>query len=117
MKSFFFLQSHCFLCRFSCFLFRLQSIATPHFFFLELTPEQIEENRKHEERKDRLHQNYLKRKTNGKQKEYEEKVKVRRKEEIEAKKEAIRAEDIAKGVFIPVSMTARPEPQIAPRQT
>ena len=33
MKSFFF-QSHCFLCRFSCFLFRLQSIATPHFFFI-----------------------------------------------------------------------------------
>ena len=51
------------------------------------------------------------------QKEYEEKVKARRKEEIEAKKEAIRAEDIVKGVFIPVSMTARPEPQIAPRQT
>jgi len=89
----------------------------PHFGEVELTPEQIEENRKHEERKDRLHQNYLKRKANGKQKEYEERIKAKKKEEIEAKKEAIRAEDIAKGVFIPVSMTARPEPQIAPRQT
>ena len=36
-----------------------------------LTPEELEEIRKREERKDRLHQNYLKRKANGKQKEYE----------------------------------------------
>ena len=37
-----------------------------------LTPEEQEELRKKEERKDRLHQNYLRRKANGKQKEWEE---------------------------------------------
>lgn len=37
-----------------------------------------EEERKINERRDRLHQNYLKRKTNGKQQEYEKKYKVRR---------------------------------------
>ena len=35
-----------------------------------LTPEEQEELRKKEERKDRLHQNYLRRKANGKQKEW-----------------------------------------------
>ena len=35
-------------------------------------PEEQEELRKKEERKDRLHQNYLRRKANGKQKEWEE---------------------------------------------
>ena len=43
----------------------------PAFGEVELTPEELEEIRKREERKDRLHQNYLKRKANGKQKEYE----------------------------------------------
>ena len=37
-----------------------------------------EEERKINERKDRLHQNYLKRKANGKQQEYEERHKARR---------------------------------------
>ena len=37
-----------------------------------------EEERKINERKDRLHQNYLKRKANGKQQEYEERYKTRR---------------------------------------
>ncbi len=37
-----------------------------------------EEERKINERRDRLHQNYLKRKANGKQQEYEERYKVRR---------------------------------------
>ena len=32
-----------------------------------MTPEEIEEMKKREARKDRLHQNYLKRKANGKQ--------------------------------------------------
>ena len=64
---------------------------------MELTPEELEEIRKREERKDRLHQNYLKRKASGAQKRYEDKIKKRKKAEIEAKKAAIRAEDIAKG--------------------
>ena len=66
--------------------------------------------RKREERKDRLHQNYLKRKASGAQKRYEDKIKKRKKAEIEAKKAAIRAEDIAKGVFVPVSSLPQREP-------
>ena len=65
---------------------------------------------KRQERKDRLHQNYLKRKASGAQKRYEDKIKGRKKAEIEAKKAAIRAEDIAKGVFVPVSSLPQREP-------
>ena len=83
----------------------------PAFGEVELTPEELEEIRKREERKDRLHQNYLKRKASGAQKRYEDKIKGRKKAEIEAKKAAIRAEDIAKGVFVPVSSLPQREPQ------
>ena len=83
----------------------------PAFGEVELTPEELEEIRKREERKDRLHQNYLKRKASGAQKRYEDKIKDKRKAEIEAKKAAIRAEDIAKGVFVPVSSLPQREPQ------
>ena len=40
-----------------------------------------------------------------------DKIKGRKKAEIEAKKAAIRAEDIAKGVFVPVSSLPQREPQ------
>ena len=83
----------------------------PAFGEVELTPEELEEIRKREERKDRLHQNYLKRKASGAQKRYEDKIKGRKKAEIEAKKAAIRAEDIAKGVFVPVSQLPAREPK------
>ena len=83
----------------------------PAFGEVELTPEELEELRKREERKDRLHQNYLKRKANGKQKAYEERTKAKKKAEIEAKKQAIRTEDIARGVFIPVSSLPKLEPR------
>ena len=73
-------------------------------------PEELEEIRKREERKDRLHQNYLKWKASGAQKRCEDKIKGRKKAEIEAKKAAIRAEDIAKGVFVPVSSLPQREP-------
>ncbi len=82
----------------------------PAFGEVDLTPEELEEIRKREERKDRLHQNYLKRKASGAQKRYEDKIKKRKKAEIEAKKAAIRAEDIAKGVFVPVSSLPQREP-------
>ena len=85
----------------------------PHFMEVELTPEEQEELRKREERKDRLHQNYLKRKASGAQKRYEDKIKAKKKEEMDAKKNALRAEDVAKGVFIPVSSMPKLEPQIA----
>ena len=78
-----------------------------------LTPEEQEELRKKEERKDRLHQNYLRRKANGKQKEWEERYNARRKAQVEAAKAAIRAEDMEKGVFIPVSQLPRQEPRKA----
>ena len=55
-----------------------------------LTPEEQEELRKKEERKDRLHQNYLRRKANGKQKEWEERYNAKRKAKVEAAKAAIR---------------------------
>ena len=65
----------------------------------EPTPEELEEIRKKEARKDRLHQNYLKRKANGKQKEYEERTKAKKKAQIESQKEQIRAEDREKGIY------------------
>ncbi len=51
----------------------------PAFGEVELTPEELEEIRKREERKDRLHQNYLKRKASGAQKRYEDKIKGEKK--------------------------------------
>ena len=44
-----------------------------------------EEERKIKERKDKLHQNYLKRKASGKQKEYEDKYKARREQKKQEK--------------------------------
>ena len=70
---------------------------------VELTPEQIEEQKKIEARKDRLHRNYLKRKANGTQKDYYEKTKQKKKELLDSKKLAIRLEDIENGVFAPVA--------------
>ena len=78
-----------------------------------LTPEEQEELRKKEERKDRLHQNYLRRKANGKQKEWEERYNAKRKAQVEAAKAAIRAEDMEKGIFISVSQLPRQEPRKA----
>ena len=83
----------------------------PHFGEVEMTPEEIEEMKKREARKDRLHQNYLKRKANGKQQEYYERTKAKKKAEMDAKKEEIRQEDIAKGVFVPVSLLPPAEPK------
>ena len=85
----------------------------PHFGEVALTPEEQEALRKKEARKDRLHRNYLRRKANGKQKQYEDKVKAAKKAELEAKKATIRSEDIQKGVFVPVSSLPKQEPQKA----
>ena len=78
-----------------------------------LTPEEQEELRKKEERKDRLHQNYLRRKANGKQKEWEERYTAKRKAQVEAAKAAIRAEDMEKGIFTTISRLPRQEPRKA----
>ena len=79
----------------------------------ELTPEELEEQRKIEERKDRLHQNYLRRKARGKVAEDYEKSKVKKKAAMDAMKNAIRTEDMAKGVFVPVSQLPKKEPKTA----
>lgn len=76
-----------------------------------LTPEEQEELQKKEERKDRLHQNYLKRKASGAQKRYEEKIKAKKKAEMDAKKALIRAEDMKKGVFSTVGHLPKEEPR------
>lgn len=82
----------------------------PPDFAQEPTPEEIEEMRKKEELRDRLHRNYLRRKENGKQKKYEERTKAKKKAEIDEKKNALRAEDIQKGVFIRIGDMAKKEP-------
>ena len=76
-----------------------------------LTPEEQEELRKKEERKDRLHQNYLKRKASGAQKRYENKIKAKKKAEMDAKKALIRAEDMKKGVFSTIGQLPKEEPR------
>ena len=76
-----------------------------------LTPEEQEELRKKEERKDRLHQNYLKRKVSGAQKRYEDKIKAKKKAEMDAKKALIRAEDMNKGVFSTIGQLPKEEPR------
>ena len=80
---------------------------------VSLTPEEQEELRKKEERKDRLHQNYLRRKANGKQKEWEERYNAKRKAKMEAAKAAIRAEDMEKGIFTTISQLPKQEPRKA----
>ena len=76
-----------------------------------LTPEEQEELLKKEERKDRLHQNYLKRKASGAQKRYENKIKAKKKAEMDAKKALIRAEDMKKGVFSTIGQLPKEEPR------
>ena len=76
-----------------------------------LTPEKQEELRKKEERKDRLHQNYLKRKASGAQKRYEDKIKAKKKAEMDAKKALIRVEDMKKGVFSTIGQLPKEEPR------
>ena len=84
----------------------------PPDFVKEPTAEEIEEMRKKEARKDRLHQNYLRRKEKGLyQKEYE-RNKDKKKAAMDEKKNKLRAEDISKGVFIPVSSLPNQTPRI-----
>lgn len=85
----------------------------PHFGEVTLTPEEQEELRKKEERKDKLHRVYLQRKASGAQKWYEDKIKAAKKAEMDAKKNVLRAEDISKGVFVPVGSLPKSEPTIA----
>ena len=73
----------------------------------EPTAEELEEIRKKEARKDRLHQNYLKRKANGKQKEYEERTKAKKKAQIGSQKEQIRAKGRQTGGNVKISFVGK----------
>ena len=55
----------------------------------------------------------MRRKANGKQKEWEERYNARRKAQVEAAKAVIRAEDMDKGIFTTVSQLPKQEPRKA----
>ena len=88
----------------------------PAFRDVELTPEEQEALRKKEELKDKRHQAYLRRKASGWQRQYEERTKAAKKAKIDAKKAAIRQEDIERGVFSYVADLPRQEPRKATMQ-
>ena len=79
----------------------------------EPTQEELEVLRQKEERREKLHRAYLQRKASGAQKRYEDKIKAAKKAEMDAKRDAIRAENMAKGVYTPVGKLPRKEPQRA----
>lgn len=54
-------------------------------------------------------ENYKKRKANGSQARYEKHTKGRRKAAIDAKKAALRAEDVANGLYTPVQPILEPQ--------
>jgi site-specific DNA recombinase len=58
----------------------------PHFGEVTLSPNEQEALYKKEERRDRLHRNYLRRKSSGKQREYEERIKSEKKQKLKLKK-------------------------------
>ena len=88
----------------------------PAFREVTLTPEEQEALRKKEELKDKRHQAYLRRKASGWQRQYEERTKAAKKAKIDAKKAAIRQEDIERGVFSYVADLPRQEPRKATMQ-
>ena len=85
----------------------------PHFGEVNLTKKN--RKRQKDELKDRQHRSYIRRRDSGKQKEYVDRTKAAKKKWMDAGKNALRAEDIAKGVFIPVS-ACRKEPKIADKK-
>jgi hypothetical protein len=87
----------------------------PHFGEVHLTAEEQEELRKQAEFRELRHQEYLKRKASGVQQRYDAKVKAKKKAEMDAKKNALRAEDMARGVFIPVNKLPKQEPKVVKR--
>ena len=82
-------------------------------FEKKLTEEEIAENRRIAEFKERQHQAYLRRKESGWQKKYEAKIKAKKKAQMDKMKNEIRKEDIQKGIFIPVGDIPELEPKKA----
>ena len=85
----------------------------PHFGEVELTEEEQAALIEKEKRRDRLHENYLRRKASGAQQQYEDKIRAAKKAEREARNAALRAEDMQRGVFVPTSHIPKREPQHA----
>ena len=82
-----------------------------------MTPEEQEAFRRREERRDKLHQAYLRRKASGKQQEYDRRYNAKRKPVMDAKRAALRAEDMERGIFTTVASLPHQEPQKAVAQT
>ena len=85
----------------------------PSFREAELTPEEQEAFRRREERRDKLHQAYLRRKASGKQQEYDRRYSIKRKPVMDAKRAALRAEDMEHGIFTTAASLPRQEPKRA----
>lgn len=85
----------------------------PHFGEVELTEEEQAALIEKEKRRDRLHENYLRRKASGAQQRYEDKIREAKKAEREACNAALRAEDMQRGIFTPASNIPKHEPQHA----
>lgn len=75
----------------------------------ELTPEQIIEQERAKEQRERFKRQYQRRKASGKQKEYEDRTRARHKAVIDARKEALRAEIISEGIYTPVQPILQPQ--------
>lgn len=74
-----------------------------------LTPEQIIEQERAKEQRERFKRQYQRRKASGKQKEYEDRTREHHKAVIDARKEAMRAEIIAEGIYTPVQPILQPQ--------
>lgn len=81
--------------------------------FAVQTPEEIKAMEEMEALRQKRHEAYLKRKASGTYKRYADKVKAQKKAEMDAKKDAIRQEDMENGVFTPVAKLPKLEPQRA----
>ncbi|MDD3417472.1 MAG: recombinase family protein [Lachnospiraceae bacterium] len=78
---------------------------------VEVSEEELEKQREIERIKNKRHEQYLRRKTNGWQRQYEERIKCDKRKKMEAMKEQIRAEDVEKGIFIPMITVPLAEPK------
>ena len=85
----------------------------PPDFEKKLTEEELAEQRRIAEFKERQHRAYLRRKESGWQAEYEAKIKAEKKAKMDKMKDEIRQEDIEKGIFIPVADLPELEPKKA----
>ncbi|HRV51121.1 MAG TPA: recombinase family protein [Saccharofermentans sp.] len=77
----------------------------------EVSEEELEKQKEIERIKNKRHEEYLRRKASGWQKKYDERVKSEKRQKMEAMKEQIRAEDVEKGIFIPMITLPLPEPK------